>query len=487
MKCQPAVLMGYALAFSLLLLMPQAFAAFTVSVSTPTKSLTENEQTTVTVTVTNPGTSTESNVVVQLSGSPTSWFGSSLVQDCTVISSIASSQSQTSTCILRQTTVGTDLTLTATAESSGGTTGSGSTGGISVSSTSGSITASVTGASSVSLSESFYVSVAVTAPASTDATNVRATISVSGACTLITSAVPADQTLGTISKGTTKSPLNWQLMGSSSAGTCTVTVNVASDNLGNANPTKSISVGTVSSESGTGSSTTAAAGAGGAAGATTPKVPIPDTTDTKNGQGNLPRADVTAEAPGKIRFVIPQLPAGTTSLKSIADSDLLEQVGVVDILLTLRDSQQNANVNVEKLSSKPSDVPKPSGSVYRYLKIETSIAPSSLSEAKVQFMIVKSWLEANGAQADAVMLKRYADGKWTVLPTNRIREDDVSLVYEATTPGFSYFAITATGKTTGLSAIFPLWRVVLLLVAAAAIVVWYLLFRKTSKAYTGHL
>src|SRR3990170_6393226 len=70
---------------TMLTIVPGVFAAFTVTVSMPTKSLAENQQVSVTVTVQNPGTSTESNVVVQLAGSPTQWFGTPLVQDCTVI------------------------------------------------------------------------------------------------------------------------------------------------------------------------------------------------------------------------------------------------------------------------------------------------------------------------------------------------------------------------------------------------------------------
>jgi len=403
---------------SFLVLIPNVFAAFTVSVSLPTKSLTENNQVTATVTVENPGGSSESNIVVQLAGSPTSWF--TTVQDCGVISSIVAGGSQTSTCIIRPTTVGSDLTLTATAQSSGGTTGSGSTGGISVSSSSGSLTASVSAPSSVGLSETFYVSVGVTAPPSTNADNVRTTLSVSGACSIASGSAPASQTLGTVNAGTTESPLNWQITSSTASGTCTATVSVLSDNAGSASPSKSITVGTGGggggSDSGTGTGSSSGGGGGAAVGVTLNKT---------------------------FASIIPETPKVLTSVDLANTSSQFTEIS-----FSVKSRATNVGFSVQGFGylAKPSDAPSsdPTPKVYRYIKIiSTNLPDSNIASAKIKFKVEKSWISQNIINPDLISLFRFADGQWVKLATTKISEDATYTLYEATTPGFSYFVIAA--------------------------------------------
>lgn len=399
-------------------------AAFTVSVSTPSKSLVENNQVSVTVTVTNPGTSSESNVVVQLAGSPTQWFGSPLVQDCSVISSIAASQSQTSTCILRPTAVGTDLTLTATAESSGGTTGSGNTGGISVSSQSGSLTASVSAPSSAALSSTLYASVSVTAPSTADATNVRTTASLSGACSLVTTTVPSSQTLGTVSKGTTKSSLSWEVLGSSSAGTCTVTVNVESDSAGSASPSKSVTVGTVSSSTSTSTSSAGGASSGGGGG---------------GGAGAAATAKVS-ESKKEATVKISSIAANSESTIFVSSPE----ISITELKIRVGNAVENVEVTFKKLDEKPSEVALDApGIVNQYIRIDkVNISDSDIREARIEFKVENSWLLANNIDENMVSLYRYADGQWSQLPTEKVSEDGTNVHYEATSPGLSLFAVS---------------------------------------------
>lgn len=397
-------------------------AAFTVSVGTPSKSLVENDQVSVTVTVTNPGTSTETNVVVQLAGSPTQWFGSPLVQDCSVISSIAASQSQTSTCILRPTAVGTDLTLTATAESSGGTTGSGNTGGISVSSQSGSLTASVSAPSSAALSSTLYASVSVTAPSTADATNVRTTASLSGACSLVTTTVPSSQTLGTVSKGTTKSSLSWEVLGSSSAGTCTVTVNVESDSAGSASPSKSVTVGTVSSSTSTSTSSAGGAASGG------------------GGGGGAAATAKVSESKKEATVKISSIAANSESTIFVSSPE----ISITELKIRVGNAVENVEVTFKKLDEKPSevalDVP---GIVNQYIQIDkVNISDSDIKEVKIEFKVENSWLLANNIDENTLSLYRYADGQWSQLPTEKVSEDGTNVHYQATSPGLSLFAVS---------------------------------------------
>ncbi len=397
-------------------------ATFTVSPALTSKSLVENAQVSVTVTVTNTGTSTESNVVVQLAGSPTQWFGTPLVQDCSVISSIAASQSSTSTCILRPTAVGSDLSLTATVESSGGTTGSGSTGGISVSSQSGSITASVGAPSSVDVSSTFYVSVSVTAPSSADATNVRATMSNSGACTLVTSAVPASQTIGTVSKGTTKSPSSWQFT-SSSSGTCSVTVNIVSDSAGSASPSKSITVGT-ESPGGAGGGSAAGGGGGGGGGAVAAKAEV---------------SKSEKEASVKISSIA----AGAESSFSIDSPEIVVRI----VKVKVANAVENVEITVKSLDERPSDVSAAPGVVNQYLSIESvNISDADIEKATINFKVEKEWISANEIDEGTVSLYRYDNSQWSKLETTKVGEDASNIYYDAVSPGLSLFAVSGETK-----------------------------------------
>ncbi|WMW24905.1 PGF-pre-PGF domain-containing protein [Methanolobus sediminis] len=65
----------------------------------------------------------------------------------------------------------------------------------------------------------------------------------------------------------------------------------------------------------------------------------------------------------------------------------------------------------------------------------------NIEEAVVGFKIEKDWIEQNGIDVDTIRLCRHADGQWNELDTQKISEDDKYLHFEASTPGFSPFAI----------------------------------------------
>lgn len=420
----------FSLVVSFLLTVNSVFAAFTVSVDV-SKSLTENEQATVTATVTNPsGSSTESNIVTTLS-SGTSWF--SVVTNCATIDSLSAGASRTVTCIIKPTSTGSGLTLTAASESQGGTTGSGSASGINVASQSSSLTASITSDSSVATSATFYVGVTVTAPSANDVVNARATISESGQCTVDTSYVAAQQNLQNITKGTSKSPTNWKLTSSSSSGTCTVTVNVVSDVGGSASPSKSITVGT-SSTDGTGGTSGGSAGGGGGGAASAIKVTIGD-------------RDAVVK--------IPSIAANAESNFSIASPVL----AVTGMKVKVVNTVTNVQITATKLDSRPgkvvSDAP---GVVNQYLEIaKTNISDADVESVTIDFKVEKSWMETNNINADTIALHRYNEknDQWSKLDTTKISEDSENISYRAASPGLSVFAITGESKSVAPGEILP--------------------------------
>ncbi len=405
-----------------LLVVNSVYAAFTVSVDVG-KSLTENEQATVAVTVTNPaGASTESNIVTSLS-SGTSWF--TVVTACSTITSLSAGQSGAPTCIIKPTSTGSDLTLTASSESQGGTTGSGSASGINVASQSGTLTASISADSSVATSATFYVGVTVTAPSANDVANARATISESGQCTVDTSYVPATQTLGNITKGTSKSPTNWKLTSSSASGTCSVTVNVVSDVGGSASPSKSITVsgGGGSEDSGSSGSSTSTGGGGGGGG----------------GGEAASKPNVTIGEKDAI-ITIPSIGARSQTNFSINSP----VIAVTKMEIRTITAVKNVQITIKKVDARPANVVSDAaGIINQYLTIDNvNVSAGDIQKVIIDFKVEKNWININKINTNTVMLYRYEkNDQWNKLNTTKFSEDTEKILYQAESPGLSIFVI----------------------------------------------
>lgn len=387
------------------------------------KSLTENEQVTVTVTITNPS-GTETNIVTELSSSP-SWF--SVVQ-CSTINSLSASQSGTSTCAINPTSTGSGLTLTARSEpqSGAGNSGTGSTSGINVASQSVSLTASISASSSVGTSTTFYVGTTVAAPSANDVANVRATISRSGQCEIDTTDVPAQQNLGNITRGTTKSVTNWKLTSSSASGTCTVTVNVVSDVGGSASPSKSITVGTPSTDSGSTSSSSSSGGGGAGTGTGTAKTKV--LIGDKEAIMTVP----SIAAKGEVNFSIVSQALVITEMK----------VKVVNAV-------SNIKITATKLDARPgtlvSDAP---GVTNQYLSIDkVNISEADIEKVTMDFKVEGAWITSNNIDESTVSMYRYVNDVWNKLETVKVSDDSTNIYYQAVSPGLSVFAVAGESKT----------------------------------------
>ena len=75
------------------------------------------------------------------------------------------------------------------------------------------------------------------------------------------------------------------------------------------------------------------------------------------------------------------------------------------------------------------------------ITVEAS-ASGALSAVKLRFEVPQDWLAENGHDPGAVALERYSDG-WERLPTKPAGFEDDNALFEAESPGFSLFAITA--------------------------------------------
>jgi PGF-pre-PGF domain-containing protein len=122
----------------------------------------------------------------------------------------------------------------------------------------------------------------------------------------------------------------------------------------------------------------------------------------------------------------------------------LEKEGVAIRMIVMEVNEESMSVSLEVtgLEEKPADIEEAGGSVYQYLSIEQSNL-ESLDSAVIGFCVNRSWVESNGLDEEDVVLNRYSDG-WKPLNTSLVSEGGGEFCYEASTPGFSYFAITGS-------------------------------------------
>jgi len=120
-----------------------------------------------------------------------------------------------------------------------------------------------------------------------------------------------------------------------------------------------------------------------------------------------------------------------------------KEIPVTGITFEAKNDLLQAKISVKKLDDEPETEKKISKfkKVYKYLQIsKTNIENKDIEEATISFEVEKEWLRNSSLERDDVALLRYASD-WNELPTNLVRENLTVVFYNATTPGFSYFAI----------------------------------------------
>ncbi len=90
---------------------------------------------------------------------------------------------------------------------------------------------------------------------------------------------------------------------------------------------------------------------------------------------------------------------------------------------------------------------EPEGLVYKYVNIwvgKAGFATSdNIKDPWIKFQVNNSWIKEMGVSPADVKLQRYNGTAWQVLPTNMDSNTTRFSIFEAQTPGFSPFAITA--------------------------------------------
>ncbi len=118
-----------------------------------------------------------------------------------------------------------------------------------------------------------------------------------------------------------------------------------------------------------------------------------------------------------------------------------ENIAVTGVLVDVKNAVSNAELKVASLNSNPLSTAA-AAKAYQYLQITRSnIADIDTSKITINFRVPKSWLASNNVGEDDVILYRYSDNKWNALATTKTGADANNVLYSATTPGFSTFAV----------------------------------------------
>ncbi len=135
--------------------------------------------------------------------------------------------------------------------------------------------------------------------------------------------------------------------------------------------------------------------------------------------------------------------------EAVFNFDHVEATGVLSIMVTTNHPINNIRLTVDKLLVNPAApaITGEEGNIYKYILInKVNLQESDIQNAKIKFEIEKAWLQTYNHAPNTVALMRLQSDGWKALPTQQISEDEQYVVYEATTPGFSTFAITAGYK-----------------------------------------
>ncbi len=199
--------------------------------------------------------------------------------------------------------------------------------------------------------------------------------------------------------------------------------------------------------------TTLSSGGGGGGGGGSSATTTTTTTTTATSSTASTATTTTTTTTTMITQNVGNVQANTPTEVSLPSS---ESTAIASITLQTNEAANDVQLTVQTTSA-PSTasvaISSSSGSVYRYLDVKAvNVESSAITSAKFKFKVERTWFDANQIDQTTVNLNRLVDNNWVKLATSITGGDDNYVFYEATSPGFSVFAITgqkiAIGATT---------------------------------------
>ncbi|MBI2136607.1 PGF-pre-PGF domain-containing protein, partial [Candidatus Woesearchaeota archaeon] len=172
---------------------------------------------------------------------------------------------------------------------------------------------------------------------------------------------------------------------------------------------------------------------------------------SSGGGGSTTKSAVTAEGTSATKSWVTPLNAGATATMNI----LNDKIPITSLSVEVANRVEKVEIKVTKLDKAPATaVPEGTGKVHSYLKVDTqNLKAEDIKSAKFKFKVDKKWLADNSYTAQEILLTRFDGVKWQDLPTKYLGATDGVETFEATSPGFSTFAVVARTKVEAVKAV----------------------------------
>ena len=114
------------------------------------------------------------------------------------------------------------------------------------------------------------------------------------------------------------------------------------------------------------------------------------------------------------------------------------------VSITWESADVVGNVSATTVNTTPSETGPAPGAL---MSVSQITVPDNVTDeaATIQFREDTTQIEEVGATTDDLQVYRFADGEWQKIDTIVVEESDDTIVLQAETLGFSYFAVSATG------------------------------------------
>ncbi|WP_048068316.1 PKD domain-containing protein [Methanoregula boonei] len=194
---------------------------------------------------------------------------------------------------------------------------------------------------------------------------------------------------------------------------------------------------------------------------------ITATSSSSSAPASPGSSGVSSSVGGSTAVTLSSVPSGQTAIFSFDQNpNPVQPVAVIQVQVV-----PSQNLGTVEVIALPATIGKPlEGTVAGYILINlVGVNPDAVDHGVITFSVIEEWLGNHQVNPANIVLMREHNNQWTALPTTFDHQDGDYYYFDATTPGFSYFAVVAqspgttpgaTVKSTPAPAITPITPVV---------------------------
>lgn len=117
-------------------------------------------------------------------------------------------------------------------------------------------------------------------------------------------------------------------------------------------------------------------------------------------------------------------------------------IAFTKVMFKLKKTIEKVEIKITRFNPKVPNAPELKNAVYEYIKIDhDKITDADVDATTITFTVTKDWLTENKIDPSNIVLVRLVDNIWKEMPTVKLTDAGVSVSYESTFQGLSYYAI----------------------------------------------